>query len=207
MIILIHFLKLPCLKGQIKVQRCPPNRWTALWKCLFMTLESIWEGFRVQDSPKGPGSCLAQLKAWTPSLKDCTHVSGIHNVHSYLDLALAPQPQPRRFWPCPLSHSQCNEQLPHPFPLVSPPAWPNPSFLPKYSQSTSTDFGSWKSHDHGDFATLLYSLLTSTLKCGFVFNLFYLLQHFCNRDEIKPCHWSSAASPQWQGVTVSSVWL
>lgn len=44
----------------------------------------------------------------------------------------------------PLSCSQGKEQLLRPFPLVSPPAWPNPSFLSKYSQSTSTDFRSWK---------------------------------------------------------------
>lgn len=141
------------------------------------------------------------------SLKGCTRVSGNTMCTGTWILPWLPSPSLRGSGHVPLSHSQCNEQFPHPFPLVSPPAWPNPSFLPKHSQSTSTDFGSWKSRDHGAFATLFYSLLMSTLKRCFVFNLFYLLQHFYNGDKIKPCQWSSTASFWWQGVTVSSVWL
>lgn len=109
-------------------------------------------------------SCMKQFTGPTPSLEGSPGVSEIYN----LDLASGPLPQSRRCWPhSPLMFSG-KEAAPHPFPLVSPPGWPNPSFLPKYSQSSAQTSEARKSYDHHASATLLYSLLISTLKFVFI---------------------------------------
>lgn len=169
-----------------QVQIRPPKRLTPLNTFMFEPGKYLRKRQVLGSSrrPRSPVPSAPSDPAW--------HSSPVPRVQyrCLKDTRLAPAPASCLGSPTPAcealavfsSHVPRQGTAPQPFPLVSPPASPNPSFLPKYSQSTSTDSSSCRVTGAQSLCSPFIFLpqVRSQVAFGFVFVCFRISFVFCN---------------------------